>query len=530
MINVTHQDKLRITLKKGTTLFSLSNCDNIKVFLTSSYVKFPLNYQAIDGMLYCDIPSTIPAKTYGIDISGEKDGLPFSTKYNNVINVTEEPVTGDTENTYTSHNLTLSIGIEEECNSERTQALLRRIDNLTSQLDELQDIQNTINTLKQQLAEAQNGLQQKDVDIIEISNKLEETQSLLVNTWQQLLQVLSQSDSSEWKQMYDDIIDQKNSELEVANERIDSLIQQILDLQEYAVLSVNDKTGVVTLNAEDVGALPDNTELFNGNYNSLSNKPDLSIYQQKEAGKGLSTNDYTDEDKYKLSQLEDNTSLINLINNKQDTINDLSNIRSGAALGATAIQQEQDPTVPSWAKQPNKPTYTAQEVGALSSDTQIPNVPSWALQQTKPTYTASEVGALPSTTTIPTLTSQLTNDSNFLTSHQDISGKEDKLSIITPTISNNTLTLTSNDLGKFIKLGTLTSATTIALPNMTNITHIIGCIFDVTIGTGGSLIINATQDIYESGLSDIEEGKRYEINAIYATEWRITVTELTLKS
>jgi hypothetical protein len=65
---------------------------------------------------------------------------------------------------------------------------------------------------------------------------------------------------------------------------------------------------------------------------------------------------------------------------------------------------------------------------------------------------------------------------------------------------------------------------------MTNITHIIGCIFDVTIGTGGSLIINATQDIYESGLSDIEEGKRYEINAIYATEWRITVTKLTLKS
>ena len=120
MINLTHQDKLRITLKKGTTLFSLSNCDNIKVFLTSSYVKFPLNYQAIDGMLYCDIPSTIPAKTYGIDISGEKDGLPFSTKYNNVINVTEEPVTGDTENTYTSHNLTLSIGIEEECSSEKT--------------------------------------------------------------------------------------------------------------------------------------------------------------------------------------------------------------------------------------------------------------------------------------------------------------------------------------------------------------------------------------------------------------------------
>ena len=30
------------------------------------------------------------------------------------------------------------------------------------------------------------------------------------------------------------------------------------------------------------------------------------------------------------------------------------------------LNEETDPTVPSWAKQPNKPTYTASEVGALS--------------------------------------------------------------------------------------------------------------------------------------------------------------------
>jgi len=57
---------------------------------------------------------------------------------------------------------------------------------------------------------------------------------------------------------------------------------------------------------------------------------------------------------------------------------------------------ETDPTVPSWAKQPNKPSYTASEVGAMSADTPI-----------------------------PTKTSDLTNDSGFLTAHQDISGKQD---------------------------------------------------------------------------------------------------------
>lgn len=62
-------------------------------------------------------------------------------------------------------------------------------------------------------------------------------------------------------------------------------------------------------------------------------------------------------------------------NGKQDEIADLAIIRSGAEKGATALQSftEDDPTVPSWAKQPNKPTYTASEVGALPSSTKIPS-------------------------------------------------------------------------------------------------------------------------------------------------------------
>lgn len=50
------------------------------------------------------------------------------------------------------------------------------------------------------------------------------------------------------------------------------------------------------------------------------------------------------------------------------------------------------------------------------------DISDWAKATNKPTYTASEVGALPSSTTIPTKTSQLTNDSNFLTEHQSLDG------------------------------------------------------------------------------------------------------------
>lgn len=57
--------------------------------------------------------------------------------------------------------------------------------------------------------------------------------------------------------------------------------------------------------------------------------------------------------------------------------------------------------------------------GGVADSVQWANVlnkPSWLNRSTKPVYTASEVGALPATTVIPSKTSQLNNDSGFLTS------------------------------------------------------------------------------------------------------------------
>ena len=117
--------------------------------------------------------------------------------------------------------------------------------------------------------------------------------------------------------------------------------------------------------------------------------------------------------------------------------------------------EETDPTVPTWAKEKEKPTYTAEEVGALPSTTVIPSklseltaddehetvtkkekqawnaksdfsgeyrdllgkpeLAEWALQSEKPTYTASEVGALPDTTEIPENLSDLQDDAEHRT-------------------------------------------------------------------------------------------------------------------
>lgn len=42
--------------------------------------------------------------------------------------------------------------------------------------------------------------------------------------------------------------------------------------------------------------------------------------------------------------------------------------------GTGGILKETDPTVPDWAKEPTKPSYTAEEVGALPEDTEIPDI------------------------------------------------------------------------------------------------------------------------------------------------------------
>lgn len=57
------------------------------------------------------------------------------------------------------------------------------------------------------------------------------------------------------------------------------------------------------------------------------------------------------------------------------------------------------------------------------------DVKAWAKADSKPSYTAAEIGALPSSTVVPSKTSQLQNDSGFLTEHQDISGKAEKTTV-----------------------------------------------------------------------------------------------------
>lgn len=129
----------------------------------------------------------------------------------------------------------------------------------------------------------------------------------------------------------------------------------------FSVDAAGAHTTSLTLNGESVedivdervaalvDSAPDTLNTLNELANALGDDPNFATTVATEIGKkvdkvdgkGLSTNDFTDEYKEKLDGLENITF------------------------------EESDPTVPAWAKAENKPTYTADEVGALSKNTPL---------------------------------------------------------------------------------------------------------------------------------------------------------------
>lgn len=178
----------------------------------------------------------------------------------------------------------------------------------------------------------------------------------------------------------------------------------------------------------------------------------------------------------------------------------------------------------------------------LNNKPTIPDVPSWAMQSTKPSYTAQEVGALSSSTQIPTVSNatialQVNGEGigNFSLNQSEnasinLSGLEKRLQIVkNPTLDNDDLIA---QFGRYYVLDNLEDTITINLPKTSASAAVItGLIIYAELpsdGNGGLLFaVDDNEDIVESGLSDIEEGKTYEFNCIWnGTAWAITAVEM----
>lgn len=162
-----------------------------------------------------------------------------------------------------------------------------------------------------------------------------------------------------------------------------------------------------------------------GDYNDLSNKPSIpsAVTEQTVSGWGFTKNSGTYSKPSGGIPKADLASAVQTSLGKADTA--LQSVPSDyrTASAQDVIDSGKVDKVAGKGLSTNDYTDAekAKVASALQSYTETdPTVPAWAKQSTKPSYTAAEVGALPSTTKIPSKTSDLSNDSGFLTQHQKI--------------------------------------------------------------------------------------------------------------
>ncbi len=227
------------------------------------------------------------------------------------------------------------------------------------------------------------------------------------------------------------------------------------------VQSVNGQTGAVALLAVDVGADKSGTAAAQVTAHNTSDAAhnDIRLIIDTIANRLNALANSTDTDLDQLAEvvayIKANRDLIEQITTGKVSVADIVNnlttnvtnkplsAAQGVALKAlidaivipTKLSQlindkgfltgytETDPTVPAWAKAASKPSYSKSEVGLGNVD----NVKQYSASNPPPYPVTSVNGEKGDVIVpVPTKTSQLTNDSNFLTAHQDISGKANK--------------------------------------------------------------------------------------------------------
>ena len=192
---------------------------------------------------------------------------------------------------------------------------------------------------------------------------------------------------------------------------VDERVVQEMDAIDVGVISVNGKTGSVTLNASDVGAA--STSELSEVWDEIDNISDSD--EKLVTAFGL--------DRTKIYYLvlgeyinTASTKSISPSFSIYETPNTAClEIKKRGLISLHAYNNNYKTTLDIQAPTENRIVTFPDASGTIALTSDIPFVPSWALQSTKPTYTASEVGALPSTTVIPSKTSDLTNDSGYLT-------------------------------------------------------------------------------------------------------------------
>lgn len=291
---------------------------------------------------------------------------------------------------------------------------------------------------------------------------------------------------------------------------------------ETGVSSVNGKTGAVVLTASDVGALPNTTviptkisELDNDSgfvdaagvaaaapVQSVNTKTGAVVLTQDDVGDGVTYvrthNDFTDAAKQQINTNEDN--IVMLDSDMEAAQGDITTLKGNVTTLTAALQSKQNKivggasTITDDNLTANRAlvsngsgkvvvsTVTSTELGYLDGvtsnvqtqlDKKLESAPVTSVNTKTGAVVldALDVGALPDTTSIPTKTSDLTNDSGYITSDdvpvKSVNGKTGNVELVASDIGALAApaTMTANqwfktDAGGNVVLSALPNAST----------------------------------------------------------------------
>ncbi len=481
--------------------------------------------QEEDGVLYFDVPATLNYGVYGVEVKGKVNGTPWRTATDCVIKITQSTQRnegGEAGPEGDTYDITMTVQLYKQQSSDR--AIEEHNSDEASHpyiLSELERIEGEIPTLPEHIV--------TDANYVHTDNNY-------------------------------------------TTEEKTKLANAITEEQDPTVPSWAKQQTKPSYNAQEVGALPANTPLFDGDYNSLKNKPDLSgyitisvnnlvnyylkgdVYTKTEVANliaaiqqfhyeiyasisavtspagnvlyligptGTGTDKYEEyvydatkqepwvkigdtsidlSDYYTKGQTDNaitsalNTALADytttaaltlLLAGKQDVINDLSDIRSGASAGATAYQKPQ--------------------------------------------------GGIPSTDMSQAVQTSLEKANTALQQHQDISGKENMTTVVAPVNATDaTLPITSLtcEIGKYYRLDIPVDTLTVTLPAMEAGTTVKTVVIFLTAGSTPSITIASadSKDVYYQDGFDIEAGNTYEINALFnGAAWVVAAVKINVE-
>jgi hypothetical protein len=320
---------IKATLTRDNEAFPVADAEDVAIALVSGLgrktVISPEDYEISmteEGVIYVDGPATLAAGCYGLEVKGALNGTPWRTYKPSALVVTYPTVAGGGTATATGDRIDITMNVQMYAMSMRT------MEGIQQAIDECEAAAGSANDAAQA---AENVDAELNGTLLKVTNRQGVSKTVDTkgekgdagagvaqggSTGQVLVKKSNTDYDTEWK-----------------------------DAPASGVSSVNGKSGAVTLGAEDVGALPDDTpipaEQIPSDWNQtnssakdfIKNKPTNLVEDESYVH---TDNNYTDEDKSKLN---------------------------------SALQSETDPTVPQWAKQPNKPSYTSMEVGALPNST-----------------------------------------------------------------------------------------------------------------------------------------------------------------